>query len=103
MASQPSHRKSLVVVRAPGAADDTDSPHAASPRLGTPRAGVAAREFHVCGFALSLQDVLLVSAVLVLHTAVTSTRTPRAARAHGAARHGRRAQALPPAQRGAEC
>ena len=103
MASQPSHRKSIVVVRAPGAADDTDSPHTASPRLGTPRAGAAAREFHVCGFTLSLQDVLLVSAVLVLHTAVTSARPRRAARAHGGAWRRRRAHAVPPERRGAAC
>jgi hypothetical protein len=103
MATQASHRKSIVVARAPGAADDTGSPHTASPRLGTPRAAAAGREFHVCGFTLSLQDVLLVSAVLVLHTGVTSARTRCDARAHGAARRMLRAQTVPPALSASEC
>ena len=103
MATQASHRKSLVLARAPGAADDTGSPHTASPRLGTPRAAAVGREFHVCGFTLSLQDVLLVSAVLVLHTGVTSEHTRRAARAHGAARRMQRVPANPPALYTADC
>ena len=68
-------RKSIVVVRAPGTAEDSSPLAGASPRINTLRPASAPREIHVCGFALSARDIFLISSVLVLHTSTTSACT----------------------------
>ena len=82
-----SARKSIVVVRAPGTAEDSSPLAGASPRVSTFRPAAAAREVHICGFTLTLRDIFLIGAVLVLHTGVTSAHTRRAARAVQCAGH----------------
>jgi hypothetical protein len=102
-----SARKSLVVVRAPGSADDSSPLADSSEPRGSTLQRPAAWELRICGFTLSLRDVGLIGAVLVLHTGVTSACTRRAARAKQragraqarAARRTRRAQAVPPQRR----